>query len=1260
MRPAGGTAALLVVALAGGFATPPGRQVSAATPPPVGQAVGSGQQSWVTLITGDRVLVRTAGGRTDLMVQPAPRPRPANFQELSRRGDRYLLPADAAGLVQSGALDWELFNVTGLVRQGYDDGHTPSLPLLMQYAAPASVAHAPAPAGTTARRSLPAVGMTAVDVKKSGVTRLWRDLTPGRNQQTAAGQPARTGGGVRQSAELAGGVKKVWLNGRVHASLAQSVPQIGAPAAWAKGLTGKDVTVAVLDTGIDTGHPDLAGKVRAAKDFSGKGSVEDGNGHGTHVASTVVGTGAASDGRYQGVAPGATLAVGKVLDDGGEGSFDAVIAGMQWAAAEARARVVNLSLGGGATDGTDPVSAAVNTLTSRYGTLFVAASGNEGADDGVSTPAAADAALAVGSVSMDDVLSPFSNRGPRRGDGAAKPDLVAPGEGIVAARPGGQAPIGIPEGDHYQRLGGTSMATPHVAGAAALLAQQHPDWTADRLKAALMSTGAEIAEAGPYAAGAGRVDVARASGQPVHATGSVSTNLRWPNLGQSRKQTVTWTNTGTAPVALTLGTAMTSRDGEPAPAGLIALSAGVVTVPAAGSTKVEVTIAAQDDAAGTYGGVLTAASADGTVRTRTVLSVLQEAEWYDLTVNLINRDGVGTVDGDSAITVGNLDDSDVFYWGAPGRIRLPAGRYAVNATIATPRAGQEPSYSFISHPELTLSRDAGRTLDARIGRPASVTSDNAAALGGGHDITIYTKISDSAFPAAFSMVLDPRFHDVFAATVPGTRSPTFAFGQARRATEPRLELAAVGPQGFEVAVDWLARSPTPAGRANLAVVHGGQGTPEDLAKIDAKGKLVLIEVPGELTYAEVYQRTANINNAGARLALVYVRSQNTNRVLVAEAGDEPAPALPTLVGFGETVARFAALVKAGEATADYVSRPMPELRYELAYGVEHQVTNAQVYRPKTRDLAKVRTSYHDNAPDAARFLHASTEFFGASLQVARSWGTKVPQQRIEYFTPGRWTLSSFPYGNGSTGLADTRQLVAGSNPPIAWEKAVVGPTFRGTTRTRADGHRPWAWRKDGAIDVILPMYGDSAGRPRVPTTMDAIDSGSISLYRDGVLVQTVPVPDAARIDVPDAGGSYRLSAHTSRDVHWWPLATTVSAQWTFHSAVADDGKPLPLLTARFDPAVDLRNRAPGGGTFSFASYVERQGADRVQITAYKVDVSYDDGRSWQPATVTRAGNHWTVRVRHPAEGYASLRATATDAAGNSVRQTVLRAYQIGG
>ncbi|MFD0539314.1 S8 family serine peptidase [Actinomadura luteofluorescens] len=128
--------------------------------------------------------------------------------------------------------------------------------------------------------------------------------------------------------------------------------QVGAPQAWSAGYTGEGAKVAVLDTGVDAGHPDLQGRIAETRNFSESADAADRVGHGTHVASTVAGTGAASRGERRGVAPRADLLIGKVLDDEGSGTDSSVIAGMEWAAP--RADVVNMSLGGAPTDGTDP------------------------------------------------------------------------------------------------------------------------------------------------------------------------------------------------------------------------------------------------------------------------------------------------------------------------------------------------------------------------------------------------------------------------------------------------------------------------------------------------------------------------------------------------------------------------------------------------------------------------------------------------------------------------------------------------------------------------------------------------------------------------------------------------------------------------------------------------------------------------------------------------------------------------------------------
>jgi subtilisin family serine protease len=162
---------------------------------------------------------------------------------------------------------------------------------------------------SAAARSLAPAGIRSLETDAAGRAVLWQQLT---------------------TTSLRGGIDHVWLDGQRKLSLDVSVPQIGAPAAWKAGLDGAGVTVAVLDSGIDATHPDLKDQISQARNFTTVPDTDDTVGHGTHVASTIAGTGAASGGRYRGVAPGAKLLVGKVCTDVCEDSD--ILAGMAWAA----------------------------------------------------------------------------------------------------------------------------------------------------------------------------------------------------------------------------------------------------------------------------------------------------------------------------------------------------------------------------------------------------------------------------------------------------------------------------------------------------------------------------------------------------------------------------------------------------------------------------------------------------------------------------------------------------------------------------------------------------------------------------------------------------------------------------------------------------------------------------------------------------------------------------------------------------------------
>ncbi|MFC7614573.1 S8 family serine peptidase [Actinokineospora soli] len=524
----------------------------------------------------------------------------------------------------------------------------------------------------------------------------------------------------------------------MRATLDRSVPQIGAPAAWSAGHTGAGTTVAVLDTGIDETHPDLVGAVAGARNFSGSDTTDDRFGHGTHVAATVTG-----DGRYKGVAPDAKLLNGKVLDDNGGGTESDIIAGMEWAAAEG-ADVVNMSLGSPfPSDGTDPMSQAVNRITAETGALFVIAAGNSGpGEQSIGSPAAADAALTVGAVDRDGAIADFSSRGPRIKDGAIKPDITAPGVGIVAAK-AANGIIGDPVGDKHVALSGTSMAAPHVAGAAALLAGQHPDWSAEQLKAVLVASAAPNPALSVYDQGAGLVDVARATRQPVSASpASVGLGTaRWPHGDDEpivRK--LTYRNSGTEP--LTLRVAVDLRDEAGKPATLVTVAPSEVTIPAGGQADVTLTANTRLDAPdGRYSGVVTATGGDTAVRTPVGLD--KEVESYDVELTFLDHDGKPTPEYFYRFVDLRKPKAHVDH-DPSGKLtaRVPKGTYYFDAFIQTPRDGEGlwPLANF-NEAGITITGDTALTLDARAGTPLDVTVDRAEARSG-YAATFFTMTTD--------------------------------------------------------------------------------------------------------------------------------------------------------------------------------------------------------------------------------------------------------------------------------------------------------------------------------------------------------------------------------------------------------------------------------------------------------------------------------------------------------------------------------------
>jgi subtilisin family serine protease len=695
---------LVVGIVAAGLVVTPVGAGAAPGPDGVVAKDGPGPPRTVTLITGDRVTVAGRGSGRIRFERGKDRAG-MTFQTYRAGGRLRVVPADAVALLRSGRLDPRLFDITGLLAAGYDGAD--ALPLIVTYApgTRVSAGAAVSMAGASVVRALPAVDGVAVRVDPTGAGDLWRGIA----------------GGALGARTLASGLERVWLDGLRRPVLDASVPMVGGPIAWQQGYDGAGVVAAVLDSGIDATHPDLSGRVIAAENFTeGAEDSRDLAGHGTHVASTLAGSGAASGGRFRGVAPGARLLDGKVCASFGcQDSW--IIAGMQWAV-DHGADVVNMSFGGQDTPELDPVEQAVQALTARAGTLFVAAAGNSGPRAGsVESPASADAALAVGAVTKDDVRFLFSGRGPRTGDGAIKPDIAAPGVDISAAR-SADAPFGEP-GDRYAVLTGTSMATPHVTGAAAILVQRHPDWTPEQIKASLMGAASPVGNQDVFGQGAGRLDVARALAQAVVAAPpSLSFGeAAWPHQDDTPiSKRLTLYNHGTAAVTLALAFTVTGPDGAPAPAGMFSLNTATVTIAAGGQAEVSVVADPRaGEVDGVFGGRLTATGPGILVRVPVALE--REVENYDLTLVHTGHDGAPAAFYDTTLlsTDGQASYS-AYDPDGTATLRVPRGTYQVNSVLFG-LPGVESRQTMLVLPRLTVPGTQVVNLDARLARPLSVT-----------------------------------------------------------------------------------------------------------------------------------------------------------------------------------------------------------------------------------------------------------------------------------------------------------------------------------------------------------------------------------------------------------------------------------------------------------------------------------------------------------------------------------------------------------
>ncbi|MEV0198769.1 S8 family serine peptidase [Nonomuraea sp. NPDC050691] len=1264
----------------------------------------------ITLVTGDTVVYRKdAAGHASATLEPREGEEARTYHAQQDEHGYYVIPADAGPYVTKGLLDKELFNVDYLAANGFGDAGSPKIPLIVQYQDRTKASDLAGKArslkGGSEPMVLESIDGAAIKVDKKQAAAFWQSL----------------GGGDQATAKaLTGDLRKVWLDGKVKALDDVSNPQIGAPTAWAAGFDGTGTKVGVIDSGVDAAHPDLQGRIVAARNFVPAGSPGGGNaeevtdrvGHGTHVASIIAGSGAASGGKYKGVAPGAQLTIAKALDDTGSGNNSEIIAAMQWQAATQHVRVVNMSLGSNnPTDGTDPLSQAANELTSAYGTLFVVAAGNAGPGRyTIASPGAATSALTVGAVDSSDKIASFSSRGPRLSDDfAIKPEITAPGVNIIAARAAGTSlgegssvPGGGPIDDNYTAASGTSMASPHVAAAAGILAAQHPDWTPEQLKTALTAT-AKPGDARPHEQGAGRLDIGQAVTQQVFDDlATVYAGFTDPYTGQTMTRKVTFRNTGKEPVTLDLSMTLKRGDAQP-PSGMATLTPSSLTVPAGGTATAALTIEPTLGEPGWYEGRLTATT--GTTRLTAPIAFRKQARMHTLKVRFVGRPEWTINPG--PVSAARISDTDPLLEGEPTatwtenwRATETPGVLETELKLAhggvyyigeTPWWFTKPDrnlqYGFLTVPELKLDADTTVTMDATKAEPLDISTPRKSEPVFLNVNFTRTTAGGRMYGGASVLSYEPTLRGRYWVT-PVTKAPTVGtfmmlFDQVRRAPEVELSVPGVSLDPRYVSEhDPLVPKFASDRRLSLATgddMRGGGDVRGKLVHLPARDSLQLLLTDLDLAIKAGAAGVVTSDRFAWLLSNAAYTAQNKIPVLWLDNGEADQ--------LGKVLAR-----KPYPGAALHVT-PTTPFEYKLVHYVKGATAGRLRFAPKARDLTAIDTTYHAQFTPSTGTWGPKADFTEVShtytdeqrLSVRGSHAFAAPAARTEYYnTTGDdvlWERAYSFYDAGTGGErfgTSLRGFTRAGQEREDWNEAIVP-----TQLTTGPGTPDWLGQGfycDGCrqgdrlrLRALSPVgfgyYSDASDPSHHYQGAPGIEE--VHLFNGATEVKTeyddLGVP---YYTVPAGSGTYRLTNSWKDAFAGKHPGTGVETTWTFRSARPASGSaPYPCLdTVLWDdkqpcaqvPVIRLRHelRLPGDDTVQggrpFTFTVTPEGGRSPSLRG--VWVSGDKGAHWTKAAVLPGDKVLVLNPKGP--GSVSIKVEAKDRDGNSVQQVISDAYLV--
>ncbi|QYJ75944.1 S8 family serine peptidase [Shewanella sp. FJAT-52076] len=1171
--------------------------------------------------------------------------------------DQYIITPKSQALVESRLVDMELFNISKLHAGGYDDASSATLPVIIQYrdGALAGSAVPVAPLGSELVSEIELIDSAVIGINKKNAAEVWQSLTADTS------------------------VEALWLDAVIHAdksipstaALTPTVPLTGAYGPLAMPYQGHGVKVAVLDTGYDTEHHDLHGRVIASKDFTySSNGVDDVNGHGTHTASTIAGTGAESNGLWVGVAPGAELIIGKVLGNNGGGSTSGILNGMQWAVAQG-ADIVSMSLGGSGTSCSGPLVDMVEALSNQA--LFVVSAGNSFTRETVGLPGCAPSALTVGALDRDNNTASFSSRGPSPDGHSAKPDISSQGVDVVAAASGGFGSTA------YRALSGTSMSAPHVSGGAAILMQARPELSPKQVKDVLTSS-VQKTDAHVLEQGAGPMDVNRAVGQVVIAAANQELG-RFDSAAPAgmHQAAVTLNNLSDADVTLRLTLDLIGEDGSTRlPATLAGLGTKSVTIPAGGSTDVPVWIdsdvALRSGAYGTITGRLVGSDKDTQVTVP--VSFWIEPPMVELSVSLTDHMGLPASSPSKVYIINEEDD-----WGSlitlsngAGSKMVPKGNYSVIANImtydnASKTSGLVESATQMAYLDYKVETDTALSFDSRTAKKLQFKADKPLATQGFSFGFTYA-LDDNKLAKLAAIELAPDYVDNFYAWSQG-HDDRFRSFVTTRAVAPETVLTTADGEVLNYVNQGLSLAFNGEGEAQVVNV-GDAGYGTDWSQFDLQGKIALIANPYYLTSYMI----SNVAQKGAA-GVIFYRPGAAGRYKTGITGTAKIPVVALSSEQGQVLAD---MVAEGKDTVRW-SGTAPEYS-PYSYFINH-ITDGHVQSGvitlQEKKMHKITAAYHsqnDNRP-AWQDTMAATNSTGEFYSTGSPHMLMTPLVRDEYYTAtskNAWTNIVMKHDKLATngGYFDgPRRMTEGAVEHTNWLKGA-------RTGSLNSGNSAIASRDTNLLSFGFSIYGDADGHDAV-TGMN--ESGAYGVKLDGSNVYL----NAGTLTVPD------YPAEVSLELRSYPrgvgssspirdnLGSFYMGVYSFTTMPENQGVQ-PVLMPAVDLPLALDNTAVAGEPIKVTLGAIVDGKGPANLTEVSLQYGYGQeclpvspsvflycpvsqkfaDSSWQSAEVTQENGQWVAIIPNAAEAgnYVHLKLTMSDEGNSRAEQLMMRAYQL--